>query len=223
MVCKRSGRRPTLVVAIANITALVTRVRPTVDKALGIVDVTITSSTPRGGGVRRISHVDEDQSSPAGQVVPVPHGLVATDGPSSNGIPELLVHDNVVRPPDGQLVKVAREVLLGEDGRAVRVQVEQLLHVEDLHAVLDGLGADNDQVAEGPDFPPPRADGVVLREAAEVDQLALRGYLGEGGPVVLADGDELAPVLGRPSPRGGPEALGASEVCMGEEVVQVDL
>ena len=89
--------------------------------------------------------------------------------------------------------------------------------------MLDSLGADDNQVAEGPDFSPPRADGVVLWESAEVDQLALGGYLGEGGPVVLADGDELAPVFGGPSPRGGPKALGASEVCMGEEVVQVDL
>lgn len=167
------GCKPTLVVSVADITALVTRVGAAVDKALRIVHVAITSGTPRGGGVRRISHVDEDESSAAGQVVPVPHGLVAADRPSSNGIPELLVHDDVVRPPDGQLVKVPREVLLREDGRAVRVEVEQLLHVEDLHAVLDGLGADDYQVAEGPDLPPPRADGVVLREPAEVDQLAL--------------------------------------------------
>lgn len=115
------------------------------------------------------------------------------------------------------------EVLLGENCRAVRVEVEKLLHVENLNAVLDSFGADDDQVADGPDLSPPRADGVVLGKSAEVDKLALRGDLGEGCSVVLSYGNKLTPVLGCPSPRGGPKALGASEVCMGEEMVQVDL
>ena len=122
-------------------------------------------------------------------------------------------------PPDGQLIEVSGEVFLGEEGRAGWVQVEKLLHVEDLNAVLDRLRADDDQVAECPDLSPPRADRVVLRESAEVDQLALRGDLGEGCSIVLADCNELAPVLGCPSPRRRSEALRASQVCMGNKVI----
>lgn len=62
--------------------------------------ITIASRTAGGGGVSRISHVNEDKPSPARQVVSVPHGLIATNGPSSNGVAELLVHYDVVRPPN---------------------------------------------------------------------------------------------------------------------------
>lgn len=118
------------------------------------MNIAIAGSTAGGGGIRRISHVDEDQPSPARQVVSVPHGLIATNRPSSDGVAELLVHYDVMCPPDRELVEMASEVILGEDGRAVWVQVEELLHVEDLHAVLDSLGADDDQIAEGPYFSP---------------------------------------------------------------------
>lgn len=215
--------KPTFVVPVANVTTLVSCVWSAVDKALRVMHVAIASSTAGGGGVTRIGHVDEDQPSPARQVVPVPHGLVAADRPSSNGIAELLVHHDVVCSPDRQLVEMSSEVLLGENGRAIWVEVEKLLHVEDLNAVLDSLGADDNQVAEGPDFSPPRADGVVLGQPAEVDQLTLGGDLRESCSVVLADSNELSPILGCPSPRGGPKALGTSQVCMGKEMVQVDL
>lgn len=185
--------------------------------------ITITGSTPGGRGIGGIGHVDKDQPSPARQIVPIPHSLITANRPSSNGVTELFVNHNIVRSPYRQLVEMPSEVLLRENGRAVWVQVKKLLHVKDLHAVLDGLGADDDQVAEGPDFSPPRADRVVLGQPAEVDKLALGGDLGEGCSVVLADSNKLTPVLGCPSPRRGPKALGASEVCMGEEMVQVDL
>lgn len=185
--------------------------------------ITITGSTAGSSRVSGVSHVYKDEPSPARQVVSVPHGLIAANRPSSDGITELLIHHDVVRPPDGQLVEMPSEVFLCENGRAVWVQVKKLLHVEDLHTVLDSLGADDDQVTEGPNFSPSGADGVVLGEPTEVDQLALGGDLGEGCSVVLADSNELAPILGRPTPRGGPKALGASEICMGKEVVQIDL
>lgn len=215
--------KPTLVVAVANITTLVSYIWSAVDEALRIMHVPIASSTTGSGGVSRVSHIDEDEPSPARQVVPVSNGLITANRSSSDGIAELLVDHDVVRPPDRQLVEMPSEVFLRENGRAVRVEVEKLLHVENLHAVLDSLGADDDQVAEGPDLPPPRADRVVLGKSAEVDKLALGGDLGKGCSVVLAYGNKLSSILGRPTPRGGPKALGASEVCMGKEVVQVDL
>lgn len=214
---------PTFVVPVANVTSLVSCVWPAVDKALRVMHVPIASSTTGSGGVSRISHVDEDQASSARQIVPVPHGLIAANRPSSNGVAEFLVHHNIVRPPDGQFVEMSSEVLLGENGWAVRVEVEKLLHVENLHAVLDSLGADDNQVAKGPDLSPPRADRVVLGQPAEVHQLALGGDLCERCAVVLADSNKFTPILRCPSPRRGPKALGASEVCMGEEMVQVDL
>lgn len=161
--------KPTLVVPVTNITILVTCVWSAVDKALRVMHVPIASSTTGSGGVSRIGHVDENQASATRQVVSVPHGLIAANRPSSDGIAQLLVHYDVVRPPHRQLVEMSSEVLLGENGRAIRVEFQKLLHVEDLHAVLDSLGADDDQVAKGPDFTPPRADGVVLWESAEVD------------------------------------------------------
>lgn len=163
----------TLIVTVAYISTLVTCVWSAVDKTLCIMHIAIASSTSGSGGVGRISHVDEDEATSARQVVPVPHRLIAAYRPSSDGVAELLVHNDVVRPSYRQLVEVTSEVLLCEDGWASWVQVEELLHVEDLNAVLDSLGADDDQIAERPDLPPSRADGVVLGKSAEVDQLAL--------------------------------------------------
>lgn len=215
--------KPTLIIPVANVTTLVAYVRSAIDKTLRIMHVPIASSTAGSSRVSGVSHVYKDEPSPARQVVSVPHGLIAANRPSSDGITELLIHHDVVRPPDGQLVEMSSEVLLCENGRAVRVEVEKLLHVEDLHAVLDSLGADDNQVAEGSDLSPPRADRVVLGQPAEVHQLTLGDDLGEGCSVVLAYGNKLSSILGRPTPRGGPKALGASKVCMGKEVVQVDL
>lgn len=193
--------KSTFVVPIADVTTLVTRVWSAVDEALRVMHVPIASSTTGSGGVSRISHIDEDEPSPARQVVPVSNGLITANRSSSNGVTELFVHDDVVRSPYRQLVEMPSEVFLRENGRAVWVQVNKLLHVKDLHAVLDSLGANDNQVAEGSDLSPPRADRVVLGQPAEVHQLALGGDLGEGCSIVLADSNELTPVLGCPSPR----------------------
>lgn len=162
--------------------------------------VAVASSTSGGGGVSWIRHVDEDQSSSARKVVSVPHGLVATDRPSRDSVSQLLVHNDVVRPPDGQLVEVSSEIILCEDSWALWVQVKKLLHIEDLDAMLDSLGADDYYIAERPDLSPPRPDGVVLGKPAEVDQLSLRGDLCEGCSIVLANCNEFAAVLRGPSP-----------------------
>lgn len=170
---KRIASLRTLIVSVAYIATLITCVWSAVDKTLCIMHIAIASSTSGSGGVSRISHVDKDEATSARQVVPVPHRLITTYRPSSNGIAELLIYDDVVRPSHRQLVEMTSEILLCEDGWTIWVQVEKLLHVEDLDAVLDSLGADDDQIAERPDLSPSRADGVVLGKSTEVYQLAL--------------------------------------------------
>lgn len=133
--------------------------------------IAITSSTSGSGGVSRISHIDEDEATSARQVVPVPHRLITAYRPSSDGIAELLIHDDVVRPSHRQLVEMTSEILLCEDSWASWVQVKKLLHIEDLNAVLNGFGTDDDQIAKRPDLSPSRADGVILGKSAQVDQL----------------------------------------------------
>jgi hypothetical protein len=89
--------------------------------------------------------------------------------------------------------------------------------------VLDGLGAHDEQVADHADFTPIGADLVVLRKPAEVDQLALARDLSKGGAIVLAKGNNLSTILGRPAPRRRAASAPAAELSVREEVVQVNL
>lgn len=212
-----------LVVGIADIASKVTLVRATVDHALSVVDVAVSGSTARGGDVGRVADVKEDQPTTAGQVVTDTDGLVATDGTSSNGVVELLVDDNVVGAADGELVPMAGKLSLGEVLGVGRVEVEDLLHVEELHTVLDGLGANDEEVIDDTDLTPVGAKTAILGETSDVAKLALAGDLGKGGTVVLTDGDELTAVGRGPAPRRGASSAPAAQVGVGEEVVQVNV
>jgi hypothetical protein len=97
---------------------------------------------------------------------------------------------------------VTSEVVLGEVLWAGRVEVENLLEVEELDTVLDGLGANDNNVANDTDLAPVGANAVILGESAEVDKFALLADLCKGGAVVLANGNELTPVGRGPTPGG---------------------
>ena len=112
-------------------------------------------------------------------------------------------HNNVVRPAGGQIVEEAREVSRSAEVlRRARVDVEQLLHVEELNAVVDGLGA-NDHVLLVTLYLTPSGERRMLRQASEVLDLAVLCDLGESGAIFLTDGNELATVLGDPAPSVG--------------------
>lgn len=76
------------VVSVADITAKEFRVRAPVLQALSIMNVTILSSTARGGGFRGIRQINKYQAT---RTSAVPRLRTNTDG-----IAEILVNDNVV-------------------------------------------------------------------------------------------------------------------------------
>ena len=176
--------------------------------------VSITRRAARRTRAGRIRQVDEDETRAAARAT--------GHGTDSNSVVKLLVDDDVVRRADGQAVEVAREVVLGEGNGARRVDVEQLAPVEDLDTVVAGLAADDDVVLVAADLAPD-GGGRVLGQAAEVDERALRGDLGEGGAVGLGDDDELTAFRRCPAPGGGALAGGRAEVGVADEVVEVDL
>jgi hypothetical protein len=164
------------------------------------MDVAIASCTTRASGVGRVRHVEEDQAAAAWQVTSNPDRLVTSYRAYSHGVVELLVDYNVVGSSNRKLIPVSSEVLLGEVGRTLWVEGEQLLHVEDLDTALDSLGSDNDVVPQDSDLSPPRSDGVILRQTTEVDQFTLTADLGESSAVKLSNGHKLSAVLRGPTP-----------------------
>ncbi|KAI9155668.1 aldehyde dehydrogenase [Paramyrothecium foliicola] len=185
-----------LVIAVADVTALVALVGSAVDQALGIVDVAIVL---RRDGVGRVGEVEEVEAGAADRVVA---GL-STDG---GEVAELLVDNNVVGTADRQqLAGPGGEVVLSELNRAGRVNVEQLLQVEDLDAVADGLGADDGVVLVGADLAPLRGQRVG-GQTAEIAHLAVLADLHESCALILANCNEFAAVGG-----------------VGQEVVEVDV
>jgi len=185
-----------LVVTVADVTALVALIGSTVDNALRIVDVTITLGASKRLGLGRISEIEEVKT---GSTVGVCSWLSA-DGDS---VLELLVDNNVMSTANRQKsVEVASKVLLGvKDDRLLGVDLQKLGKIKDLDTVADGLRSDDDIVLVSADLTP-LGRLRVLGQTAEVDELTLLGDLGEGGSVVLADGDEFTAVVGCPSPRG---------------------
>lgn len=142
------------VVTVADISAVVAGIGATVDEALGVMDVAVAGSAAGAGDVGGIADVEEDQSAAAGEVVSHTNRRVTADGTASNGVVELLVDDDVVGTADGELVPMAGELGLSEVLWVRGVEVENLLHVEELDAVLDGLGANDGKITDDSDFSP---------------------------------------------------------------------
>lgn len=88
--------------------------------------------------------------------------------------------------------------------------------------MVGGLAADDDEVLVRAELTPDRC-GRVLRQAAEVDELALGRDLGESSAISLGDDGELAAVRTGPAPSRGALAGTTAQVGMGLEVVEIDL
>lgn len=176
--------------------------------------IAIARGTARGTGTRGVGQVDEDQARAAAGI--------AGHGADGDGIVELLVDDDVVRRADGQAVEVAREVLLREGDGGRRVDVEQLIPVEDLDTMRAGLTANDNVVLVATDLAPDGRSGE-LGQAAEVDERAIRCDLGEGSAVGLGDDDELAAVGRRPAPGRRALTRRGAEVGVADKVVEVNL
>lgn len=173
--------------------------------------VTVTGSTARASRVRRVADIEPDETATAGKVATDTDGLlesesaggfvrervemnahVTADGSNSNSIVEFMVDNNVVRTSDGQLIPVASKIILGKSGRALWVKIEDLIHVEELDAVVNSLRSDYHQIVDNANLPPPGTLVIVLGQTAEVGHLAFAGDFGERGTIVLPDGDKLA-------------------------------
>jgi hypothetical protein len=204
-----------LVVADADVAAAVTAVRPVVGHALGVVHVAVLAGTAGGAGVCRVLEVDVLQAGAA--------GLVAGLGADGNGVLVVPVDDDVVGAADGEgVAEQTCEVLLGvENLGALGVERQELVEVEDLDVVANGLGADDNVVVQDTDLAPAGADGVLGREAAEVLDLALLRDLDEGGSAELANDTELTSVLGSPTPGRGSTTLGTTDISVVREIVEV--
>lgn len=181
------------------------------------MDVAITLGASKRLGLGRISKIEEVETRSTVGVC----SRLSTNG---DGILELLVDNNVVGTANRQKsVEVASKVLLGvKDDRLLGVDLQKLGKIKDLDTVADGLRSDDDIVLVSADLTP-LGRLRVLGQTAEVDELTLLGDLGEGGSVVLADGDEFTAVVGCPAPGGGASASGAAESGVAEEGVEVGL
>ena len=128
-----------------------------------------------------------------------------------------------MRAAAGKTVIVAGKIVLVAEGLgAGRVEIEQLLHVEDLDSMTLGLTADNHEVALGPDLAPLAGSGV-LRQASKVGQLAIASNLCKSSAIALANGDKLASVCRCPTPGRRSKSSRAAQLRVGEEVIQVNL
>ena len=99
------------------------------------------------GWVGRVSDINEDDTG------------LALVGPrrSTDSVDEvgLRVSHNVVRSTDGKALEMSNEILVvAECNRGSRVNVDQLLHVEDLDSVSFGFAANDHQVILATDFAP---------------------------------------------------------------------
>lgn len=90
---------------------------------------------------------------------------------------------------------VASQIVLGKVHRLASVKVQQLLHVENLNTVVDGLTTNDGIVPHHANLAPAGSDRVERRQAAQIDQLSFAADLCKGGTVELADCYKLASIL----------------------------
>ena len=206
-----------LIVAIANVTALVTLIGAMVDQALSIVDIAVIGGTSEAHKVLWVANVEEVEAGLAKGV----SARLATHG---GKVAQLLVHYNVVGTTEGQQVPgPGGQVILGKSDGLLRVNLEQLAQVKHLDTVVNGLGADDNVALICADLTPLRADRVILGETTEVGHLAIFANLDKGCTLVLANSNKLATVIRSPTPRGRALADRVAELVVGEEVVKVNI
>ena len=189
-----------LVVAVADIAAVVLLVRSTVDDALSIVDIAVLGRATLLVRLGDVVDVDENESSSTSVIA----ASTATTT-NSNSVTLLLVGNNVVRTTDnslafGKVVEPGSEVLRRiESLRLLRVQLEQLLEVEDLNSVTFTLGTDKEVVTQGLHLVPDDRR-CLSRKATKVLELTLLGDLRKSSTIGLTNSNELTSLV-RPTPR----------------------
>lgn len=166
------------VVADADVAAAEAAVGAVVCNALSVVDVAVLACTARGRWGTGVRDVDVLQTAAADSGARLRADL--KDGP---GVP---VDDDVVSSTEGHAYEVS------EDGGVVvaiecdwigRINVEQLVEVENLDAVADGFATNDCQIVEDANFSPTLTavfNWVGGREAADICELALARDLHEG-------------------------------------------
>lgn len=167
----------------------------TVDDALSIVGVTILGRATLNVRLSGVFGVNEDGATSAGVVT-----ARAATAAKSNGVVFLLVGANGVGTALDTLLNVdPGDIGLDvESFRALRRELEELLHVEELDSVTDSFGSDDESVLEDLHLTPD--DRVILsRKTAKVLKLTILGDLREGSTVGLTNGDEFTALVG-PTP-----------------------
>lgn len=109
-----------LVVAVADLAALVLSVGTVVDDTLSIVDVAILRVASRASGVGGVGQINEDQASSTGRIGP---------GGSADSVRPVgfLVDDNVVGAANGQASEETSQILIvGEGDRAGGINIQEL-------------------------------------------------------------------------------------------------
>ena len=174
-----------LVVAVADVTAVVLLVRSSVDNALSVMSVAILAVATLNIRLSGVVHVNEHGSTSAGVVT-----TGATASTAGDGVVLLVVGDDSVGTALDTLIDVDKSSILldiesvGLLGR----ELKQFLQVEDLDMVTDTFGTDNEAVTNNLDLTPD--DGVVVgRKTSKVLQLAVLGNFGERSTVSLTDGN----------------------------------
>lgn len=228
-------REGVLVVTVADINSTVALIRAAVLEALRIVDVSILGLVAGREGLRRVGEIDEDHAAL--------ESAVAGGGADGDSVLEVGVDNDIVGAADGELAEDTRAVLNRVEGVRLlpRLDLKELVEVEDLDVVVHGFGANDGEVVEDADLAPDlglRAGGVG--ETAEIVEFAVGGDAGEGGAIGLKYGleharevagrggaylgndDVLLAVLG-PTPRAGALAGGAAELGVRVERVEIDV
>jgi hypothetical protein len=169
------------------------------------------------GWVAGVRHVDHEHATGACGVAGVGSRAAADSVDHVN----LGVGDKVVRGTEAG--EVSGEIPgIVENDRVLGVDVEQLVQVEDLHAVVVRLGTDVGVVLDDLDVSPADGLGDSVQPAKEAE-LALLSDLDKGNAVSVAHDSELAALLGSPSPDVVASLAGGAQVFVADEVQQVDV
>lgn len=203
-----------LVVAVADIAAVVFLVRASVDNALRVMHVAVLRSATFRVGLGRVVHVDEDETRRTRR-----RARLGTD---CHCIVKLFVYHNVVGTANRKIGEQASEIFRCiENHWLLGVNLQQLLHIEDLNAVSNSLTANDQVIAVGLDLSPD--DWVSLRgQTSQIHQFTLLSDFSESSTVGLTDGNEITPFVA-PTPRSRALTAIASELLVRLEVVHVDV
>lgn len=168
-----------LVEVEANLAIPVGQLRPLVNHALGVMNVPVVSDAAGVLGLARVGHIDHPQTTGA---LEGPRGTHGDDGVSS-----LASHDVVTAAEASEACGQARIADGSAVGRGVGwVGGAELGEVEDLQAVVRGLGANVGVVLDDLDVAPRGGDGL-RGQAADIGQGAIGVDPDKGRTVRLAD------------------------------------